>query len=85
MWLEVMVVGAAAVLASALLTGLVRKLAMSHGVLDIPNERSSHKKATPRGGGFAIVLTTVAAFGVAAALGRLHSIYSQVWPVEDLL
>ncbi len=73
MWLEVMVIGTPALLASALLTGLVRKLAMSHGVLDIPNERSSHKEATPRGGGFAIVLATVAALGAAAALGRLHA------------
>jgi Fuc2NAc and GlcNAc transferase len=51
----------AALLLTLLLTGVMRKLALAHGVLDVPNERSSHSTPTPRGGGVAIVLATIAA------------------------
>ncbi len=44
------------VLLSALLTGLVRRYALALNLFDIPNVRSSHQVATPRGGGVAIVL-----------------------------
>ncbi|MGQ0659185.1 MAG: MraY family glycosyltransferase [Chromatiales bacterium] len=50
---------------SWLLTWLVRRYALRRSVLDIPNERSSHVTATPRGGGLAIVLSVL---GVAAWL-----------------
>jgi UDP-N-acetylmuramyl pentapeptide phosphotransferase/UDP-N-acetylglucosamine-1-phosphate transferase len=30
-----------------------------HSILDVPNERSSHAQATPRGGGIAIVASTI--------------------------
>jgi Fuc2NAc and GlcNAc transferase len=43
-------------------TPLVQRLALRLGLLDRPNERSSHDRVTPRGGGLAV------AFGVAAAL-----------------
>jgi len=59
------------VLASAVLTALVRRLALAHGVLDIPNERSSHSSATPRGGGMAIVVTTTTAVLVLAVQGSV--------------
>ncbi|MCW8965825.1 MAG: glycosyl transferase, partial [Candidatus Pacearchaeota archaeon] len=39
-----------------LLTGLLRRYAISRSVMDIPNERSSHSTPTPRGGGIAIVI-----------------------------
>src|SRR5579862_8748827 len=58
----------AAFAASALLTGLVRKFALARGVLDLPNERSSHSAPTPRGGGLSIVLVATA---VEIALSRL--------------
>ncbi|UTW14249.1 MraY family glycosyltransferase [Marinobacterium rhizophilum] len=45
---------------SALLTGLVRRYALAGGMLDVPNARSSHSLPTPRGGGLAIVLVTLA-------------------------
>ena len=49
-------------LAAALLTGKLVLLLGRRGILDIPNERSSHSRATPRGGGLAIVtVVTVAA------------------------
>jgi Fuc2NAc and GlcNAc transferase len=53
------VAGGAFVLA-ALLTGAVRSVAIRGGVFDIPNERSSHTRPTPRGGGAAIVIAVIA-------------------------
>ncbi len=47
--------------ASAFLTGAVRRYAVAHHVLDVPNSRSSHLVATPRGGGVAIVMVSLAA------------------------
>jgi Fuc2NAc and GlcNAc transferase len=45
----------AAFVATALLTGIVRRIVLARGLLDVPNERSSHDAATARGGGLAIV------------------------------
>jgi Fuc2NAc and GlcNAc transferase len=59
---NVLLIVVAAFLLSALLTGVVRRLAVSRGVLDVPNARSSHTAPTPRGGGAAIVLSAVAAW-----------------------
>lgn len=42
---------------SFLLTGLLRWYAKARSIIDIPNERSSHKIPTPRGGGVAVVIT----------------------------
>ena len=50
------------------LTGLLRSYALAHSLLDIPNERSSHKISTPRGGGVAIVLTYLAGLLLLEAL-----------------
>ena len=43
------------------MTGRFRHSAVGLKTLDIPNDRSSHVIPTPRGGGMAIVLTTLAA------------------------
>ena len=51
----------------AALTGAVRRLALRHELIDVPNQRSSHETPTPRGGGLAIVAGTALAW-VAAAL-----------------
>ena len=70
------------VLASAVLVGLVRWDAVRRGLLDVPNARSSHQLATPRGGGLGLLLAlaiavTFGAFsastapGVPALLGSL--------------
>jgi Fuc2NAc and GlcNAc transferase len=58
---------------SALSTGVVRRLALAYRVMDVPNERSSHSLATPRGGGLAIVagVTIVAAVMAFDGLLRL--------------
>jgi len=50
------------------LTQLVRKSAIKRNKFDIPNERSSHKNPTPRGGGLAVVAAFV--FGLLALLVR---------------
>jgi Fuc2NAc and GlcNAc transferase len=47
----------AAALSSFCLTWLVRQYALSRQLIDVPGERSSHRSATPRGGGVAIVTT----------------------------
>ncbi|HUI61723.1 MAG TPA: glycosyltransferase family 4 protein [Steroidobacteraceae bacterium] len=53
--------GVLAFVVAAGLTALVRRFALKHGFLDIPNDRSSHERVTPRGGGLAIVVTSAAA------------------------
>lgn len=62
---------AAAFLASTLLTGIIRRVALVRGVLDVPNARSSHVRPTPRGGGLAIVLTVLFSIGVMYVRGNV--------------
>lgn len=49
----IIVVGS--ILLSFVLTGLVRRYAVRTTLVDVPEERSSHSKVTPLGGGLAIV------------------------------
>ena len=56
---------------SSVLTGLVRFYALHKSLLDIPNERSSHAKPIPRGGGIAIVLTYLAALPLLTCFGYM--------------
>ncbi|MCR4403008.1 MAG: glycosyltransferase family 4 protein [Firmicutes bacterium] len=53
---EIMQITALVFLAAYGLTGVVRRYALRRGILDVPNARSSHVVATPRGGGLAIVV-----------------------------
>ncbi len=53
------------------LTGRLRGYAINRRVLDIPNPRSSHSVATPRGGGVSIVIATLVGLLVAGFLGSL--------------
>src|SRR5512132_2212185 len=55
----------AAAILSWLLASRVRLYALDR-LLDIPNERSSHKSPTPRGGGLAIAVTTLGGIILAA-------------------
>ncbi len=59
------------VLASWLLTGVVRRYALRSGLLDVPNERSLHRTPVPRGGGLAIAVVTLAGLVAAAAQSRI--------------
>ena len=54
--------GGAGFAAVAVLTGLVRAVLRRHGVMDRPNERSSHAGPVPRGGGIAVVGVLIAAW-----------------------
>lgn len=51
------------------LTGWFRRYAIRGGLLDVPNERSSHVAPTPRGGGVAIVVAVLLTLPI---LGALH-------------
>lgn len=62
----VAIVAGGTFVAALWLTGWVRRQALAHLMLDVPNSRSSHTVATPRGGGVAIVL---ASLGAMVALG----------------
>ena len=57
--------------AAAILTGAVRAYALRSSLLDVPNERSLHRTPTPRGGGIAIVLVTLAGLAGFAATGTI--------------
>jgi UDP-N-acetylmuramyl pentapeptide phosphotransferase/UDP-N-acetylglucosamine-1-phosphate transferase len=52
--------GTTTVALSFALVSLVRRLAVRHGVLDHPTERSSHAVVTPRGGGLGLLLAVLA-------------------------
>jgi Fuc2NAc and GlcNAc transferase len=71
--LDITVIAALAFIASGLLTGTMRKLAIAYGVVDVPNERSSHTVAVPRGGGLAIVSVFCVAMVVMGLRGVLRS------------
>ena len=58
--------------ATVLLTGLSRRYALHHMILDIPNERSSHNTPTPRGGGLAIAVTLSIGTALLGWLGVLE-------------
>src|SRR5690242_15327109 len=64
-------VAAVAFVAAAVLTGIVREYAIRARLLDHPNERSSHTRPTPRGGGAAIVLAFTGAAAVLAFSGEI--------------
>jgi Fuc2NAc and GlcNAc transferase len=54
-----------------LLTGIVRRYALSRGLVDVPNHRSSHSAPTPRGGGVTIATIALLATGVLSLSGLL--------------
>lgn len=58
---------------SLIMTGLLRRIALSRQLLDVPNHRSSHSVATPRGGGVAIVIAFLAALVLMHAFGFVGS------------
>jgi Fuc2NAc and GlcNAc transferase len=63
--------------ASAILTGIVRVYALRSSLLDLPNDRSLHRAPTPRGGGVAIVLVTLAGLVGLSASGTIPA--STAW------
>jgi Fuc2NAc and GlcNAc transferase len=73
MTFELVVLTLACFALSALLTQAVRNRAVARGLLDVPNERSSHTQPTPRGGGVAIVAAATACFVLLAVTHRLDA------------
>jgi len=55
---------------SLLLTELVRRYSLKTKFLDIPNERSSHLMATPRGGGLSIVVIFLVVVGLSGLFAK---------------
>ncbi|WP_454864993.1 MraY family glycosyltransferase [Pseudomonas rhizophila] len=53
------------------LTLVLRRYALSKSLMDVPNERSSHKVATPRGGGLAIVVSFLLSLPVLESLSLM--------------
>jgi Fuc2NAc and GlcNAc transferase len=63
----------AVAVATAIGTGVVRRMAIRKALLDVPTDRSSHARPTPRGGGLGFVVTilaTLTALGIQGALDR---------------
>lgn len=58
---------------SFFLTIFIRKYAISHQVVDVPNERSSHTMPTPRGGGVAIVVSFLLLLVTAGLTGNVDT------------
>lgn len=69
MTLKIFAIAIGALTASFLLTLMIKRGARQLGLIDVPNERSSHALPTPRGGGVAIAISSLAAMGLLAALG----------------
>lgn len=61
----------AGALAAWAITSAIRSYAVRRGLVDVPNERSSHVIPTPRGGGIAIVVVLLIAIAIATLAGAL--------------
>lgn len=66
-------------------TGLLTRVLGHRGIVDVPNQRSSHHIATPRGGGLAIVVAILSGFVVLAGTTGLPPGTSIVIPVVLVL
>lgn len=71
--LRICLIVVSAMLTGAVLTWMARLYALRRSMLDVPNERSSHVNATPRGGGVAIVIPTLLAVGLLWSTGRVDA------------
>ena len=70
--LFILVLAAVCMAASWTITMSVRSVALRAGLLDRPNERSSHSVPTPRGGGVAIVTTLLVLMVALTAAGLIE-------------
>jgi UDP-N-acetylmuramyl pentapeptide phosphotransferase/UDP-N-acetylglucosamine-1-phosphate transferase/glycosyltransferase involved in cell wall biosynthesis len=62
-------IAAGALVVTWALTGLALRFALSRGMIDVPNDRSTHDEPTPRGGGVAILVSALGALVLGWALG----------------
>lgn len=58
-------------LAGWVLTGAALRYGLARGILDRPNERSSHVVPTPLGGGWGVVIPAIGALALACSVGWL--------------
>ncbi|KAA8742502.1 glycosyltransferase family 4 protein [Pseudomonas koreensis] len=63
----------AVVVGSWALTYVLRRYALAKRLIDIPNDRSSHKEPTPRGGGVAIVASFLLALPLLGSIGLMNA------------
>ncbi len=71
---------AAIALATSLLSAYaVLRFSERLGLIDVPNARSSHHEATPRGGGLGIVLAFCLSLALYAAVGSWGTDYRAFW------
>ena len=70
-WSLSIALAAAACIVTALATGGLVRLLSARAILDHPNERSSHDRAVPRGGGIAVMAVVVAAWCLLAWRGAM--------------
>lgn len=68
MIMRVCILAIITMLVSTFLTYVIRRYALAKSLLDIPNHRSSHSVATPRGGGVAFIISFLAVLPVAYGL-----------------
>jgi len=84
--LEIILVGGAILAVwTAWLTRKIRDHALRIGMLDIPNERSSHTVPTPRGGGLAIVINVLAGVFIMALVLKTNIPWLWILLVGGLL
>ncbi|MDA1097719.1 MAG: glycosyl transferase [Proteobacteria bacterium] len=70
-WTLSIAMAAAACIVTVLATGALVRLLGARAILDHPNERSSHDRAVPRGGGIAVMAVIVAAWCLLAWPGAM--------------
>ncbi len=58
----IIILGILALILSYFGTQSIKRWALNRGVIDVPNQRSSHQDPTPRGGGMAIVVSFIIIF-----------------------
>jgi len=58
--LQILALCLGSLVVSYALTAWIRAFALRKGIVDVPNPRSSHVVATPRGGGLAFVIVFLA-------------------------
>ncbi len=79
MRLTAALVAVASFTGAALLTAWIRRHAARFRLIDVPNERSSHAIARPRGGGIAIALIVLAAALILTCLRRFSAAEALAW------
>lgn len=77
--MTVVVAGGATLVLSLLLPVLVRPLLVKLGIVDVPNERSSHEKPVLRGLGLAVLIAIVAVEAVAAVYAASTDPRGSTW------